>query len=120
MRVWRQTLTGVSALFFTQSNKARQLMVDFFDRLRNDQKLKESLQLAADIPDQDLKSKLHILLSLNFAEIKPTDTFLTSLLGIRDPSVAQSQGSTQKLSSDIGKDTGQKLENPAADIPKSA
>jgi hypothetical protein len=44
-------IDAVAALFFVQSNKARQLMVDFFDRLRNDRKLEESLKLAINIPD---------------------------------------------------------------------
>lgn len=75
----------VAALFFVQSNKARQLMVDFFDRLRKDRKLDESLKLALDIPDAELKSRLYTLLSLSFAEIAATDVFLVSLLGIREP-----------------------------------
>ncbi len=40
-------IDAVAALFFVQSNKARQLMVDFFDRLRNDRKLEESLRLGS-------------------------------------------------------------------------
>jgi hypothetical protein len=75
-------IDAVSALFFVQSNKARQLMVDFFDRLRNDRKLDESLRLAAGISDPILQNRLHSLLALNFAEIKPTDGFLSSVLGI--------------------------------------
>jgi hypothetical protein len=37
-------------------------MVDFFDRLRKDRKLDESLKLALDIPDAQLKSRLYALL----------------------------------------------------------
>jgi len=83
-------IDAVAALFFVQSNKARQLMVDFFDRLRNDRKLEESLKLAVGIQDAELKSRLHTLLSLSFAEIKPTDGFLSSMPGIRDPGSAPS------------------------------
>lgn len=75
-------IDAVSALFFVQSNKARQLMVDFFDRLRSDKKLEESLRLAAAIDDKQLRSRLNTLISLHFADIKPTDSFLTSVFGI--------------------------------------
>lgn len=75
-------IDAVSALFFVQSNKARQLMVDFFDRLRNDRKLEESLKLASGIEQADLRSRLNALLSLSFADIKTNDGFLASLLGI--------------------------------------
>ena len=34
-------IDAVSALFFVQSNKARQLMTEFFDKLRTDRKLNE-------------------------------------------------------------------------------
>lgn len=75
-------IDAVSALFFVQSNKARQLMVDFFDRLRSDRKLEESLNLASSLSDIELKARLCTLLSLSFADIKPTDAFLVSLMGI--------------------------------------
>src|SRR5258706_11140655 len=48
----------VSALFFVQSNKARQLMTDFFDKLRMDRKFEESLRLADQITDTKLQSAL--------------------------------------------------------------
>jgi hypothetical protein len=77
-------IDAVAALFFVQSNKARQLMVDFFDRLRNDRKLEESLKLAIALPDVELRRRLHAFLALSFADIKPTDTFLAALLGIQE------------------------------------
>ncbi|HEX4966303.1 MAG TPA: hypothetical protein VF173_36175 [Thermoanaerobaculia bacterium] len=72
----------VSALFFVQSNKARQLMVDFFDRLRSDRKLEESLTLASSLENAELKGRLYALLSLSFADIKSNEAFLASLMGI--------------------------------------
>lgn len=39
----------ISALFFVQTNRARVLMVDFFDRLRVDRKLREALSLAEQV-----------------------------------------------------------------------
>jgi hypothetical protein len=59
----------VAALFFVQSNKSRQLMVDFFDKLRVDRKLDEALRLASSVDDKKTGSNLKALLSLNFAEI---------------------------------------------------
>jgi len=73
-------IDAVSALFFVQSNKARQLMTEFFDKLRADRKFEEALNLADQIPDNHLKSKLKILLSMNFADIKTSDTILTLIL----------------------------------------
>jgi len=70
-------IDAISALFFVQSNKARQLMIDFFDNLRTDRKFEESLKLSEQIPDVNLKSKIKILLALNFAEVKVSDNILT-------------------------------------------
>jgi hypothetical protein len=56
---------AVSALFFVQSNKARALMIEFFDKLRADRKLEEALRLANDLPDAIMQSRLRILLALN-------------------------------------------------------
>lgn len=60
-------IEAVSALFFVQSNKARTLMADFFDKLREDRKLDESLQLAEKMADSDLKWRLQAVLSLKFS-----------------------------------------------------
>jgi TRADD-N domain-containing protein len=62
-------IDAVAGLFFVQSNKARQLMVEFFDKLRIDRKLDEALRLADSIEDKMTASHLKALLSLNFAEI---------------------------------------------------
>ena len=42
-------IDAVAALFFVQSNKARQLMTDFFDKLRIDRKLDESLNVLKEL-----------------------------------------------------------------------
>jgi hypothetical protein len=73
-------IDAVSALFFVQSNRARQLMTEFFDKLRTDRKFEESLKLANQIPDDLLKSKIKILLSINFADIKASDDIVNSLI----------------------------------------
>jgi len=76
---------AVSALFFVQSNKARSLMIEFFDKLRADRKLEEALRLASDLPDAMLQSRLRVLLALKFVDRKSTDEFLSSILGVTGP-----------------------------------
>ncbi len=75
-------IDAVAALFFVQSNKARQLMVEFFDRLRNDQKLEESLRLVHAIENIETKSRLQSMLAIHFVDVKVSDSFLGSLIGI--------------------------------------
>lgn len=62
-------IDAVAGLFFVQSNKSRQLMVEFFDKLRVDRKLDEALRLASSVEDTKTASHLKALLSLNFAEV---------------------------------------------------
>jgi hypothetical protein len=62
-------IDSVSALFFVQSNRARQLMTEFFDKLRIDRKLDESLNLVEAIADKELQGRMQALLALNFVEV---------------------------------------------------
>ena len=78
-------IDAVSALFFVQSNKARQLMSEFFDKLRVDRKLEESLRLCNDIHNPDLRNRLRTLIALNFSDVKPREELLSSILGIENP-----------------------------------
>lgn len=73
-------IEAVSALFFVQSNKSRDLMSSFFDKLRSDRKLEEAISLANQIPDENLQSKIKMILSLNFAQVSTTDDILTLVL----------------------------------------
>lgn len=73
-------IEAVSALFFVQSNKSRDLMSSFFDKLRSDRKLEEAITLANQIPDENLQSKVKMILSLNFAQVSTTDDILTVVL----------------------------------------
>jgi hypothetical protein len=66
-------IDAVAALFFVQSNKARQLMTEFFDKLRIDRKLDESLKLLTQIEDNTISSRVKALLAINFAEVKIND-----------------------------------------------
>lgn len=73
-------MEAVSALFFVQSNKSRELMSSFFDKLRTDRKLEDAIILANQIPDEQLQSKIKVILSLNFAEVTTTDEILGVVL----------------------------------------
>jgi hypothetical protein len=75
------TMNAVASLFFVQSNKARELMTAFFDKLRSDSRadrqLDESLELVREIPDAALKARLMATLALRFAGIKPENDILS-------------------------------------------
>jgi hypothetical protein len=86
-RTWVTVAAGtiidaVAALFFVQSNKARELMVEFFDRPRNDRKLEESLKIASTLPDPTLSSRLGVILALNLADAKPSDDLVSKLFNV--------------------------------------
>lgn len=70
----------VSALFFYQSNKARQLMSDFFDRLRSDRKLEESLKLCDAIDEPIMRNALKVRLSLFFSGLEAGDPVATEII----------------------------------------
>lgn len=74
-------IDAVAALFFVQSNKARQLMTEFFDKLRADRKLEESLNLASQVPDQILQSRLKIIIAMNLADVKSSEAILPLIIG---------------------------------------
>lgn len=80
-------IDAVSALFFVQSNKSRELMSTFFEKLRTDRKIEESLKLADSITDENLRSKLKLILSLHFAEIVTSDNIVSIVFKDLDKSV---------------------------------
>jgi hypothetical protein len=71
---------AVSALFFVQSNRARELMVSFFDRLRSDRRLRDALALAEGIDDERLRSRLQTQLALSLADSSDSEGTLDILL----------------------------------------
>jgi hypothetical protein len=79
-------IDAVSALFFVQSNKARQLMTEFFDKLRVDRKLDEALRLMSEIPDPVIASRLKGIVALTFAEVQTDNAVLTAMLSKPDKS----------------------------------
>jgi Cyanobacterial TRADD-N associated 2-Transmembrane domain len=72
-------IDAVSALFFVQSNRAREQMAAFFDKLRADQKLLDALQLCRNIGDVDLRNRLQTVLALSLSDTKITEQMVASL-----------------------------------------
>ncbi len=68
-------IDAVAGLFFRQSNQARQLMTEFFDKLRVDRQFQEALRLCESITDAHLQSVLKVRLSLFFAGIRDNTDF---------------------------------------------
>ena len=96
---------AVAALFFVQSNKARQLMSDFFDKLRTDRKLDESLKLIESIKNLKLQGRIQAAVAVRFASVEIGDETLLSLLDdpteMRNTAVSlNASGSSVYVSSD--------------------
>ncbi len=83
-------IDAVAALFFVQSNKARQLMTEFFDKLRVDRKLDESLSVLSQIEDKTIASRVKALLALNFAEVNVSDDLFRQVVSLEGSTHAQS------------------------------
>lgn len=75
-------IDAVSTLFFIQSNKARHLMTEFFDKLRIDRKFDESLLLSDNIPDTSIQSRLKVLMALNFAGVSPPESVVREIISL--------------------------------------
>jgi hypothetical protein len=71
----------VAALFIVQSNKARALMADFFDRLRSDRKLDQAVAMATELSDQDISSRLKAVLALRLVDAKASPSVLQAVIG---------------------------------------
>jgi hypothetical protein len=72
-------IDAFSALIFVQSNKARQQMAEFFDKLRTDEKLQEGLKLCAVIPDVSLQNKVRAVLAFTLSGAALTDEIIASI-----------------------------------------
>jgi hypothetical protein len=64
---------AVSVLFFVHSNKARQLMIEFFEKFQSERRIKESLKLVEKISDEKSKQEAQMLLALKLAGINVND-----------------------------------------------
>ncbi|XCN74744.1 MAG: hypothetical protein Q3M24_08375 [Candidatus Electrothrix aestuarii] len=76
---------AVAALFFHQTNRARALMADFFDRLRTDRKLEESLKLCNATSNSVLQDALRVRLALHFSGIDNSEQALKDILTLTTP-----------------------------------
>lgn len=93
-------IDAVSALFFYQSNKARVLMSEFFDRLRSDRKLEESLKLCDSIDNEPMRNALKVKLSMYFAGIEKSDEITSEIISIITGNRKTHNKSSQKDSSE--------------------
>jgi hypothetical protein len=82
---------AVSALFFTQSNQARKMMAAFFDKLRDDRRLEESLKLTDEIREEPLRSSLKALLAMQLINAKASPSVLPGFYPDRDASPPASE-----------------------------
>lgn len=88
---------AVAALFFVQSNKARQLMADFFDKARMDRKLDESLVLASQVEDPMIAARLKAYLAISFADVEPSGEVLQAIVMDAIPSAATGVSQTDTV-----------------------
>lgn len=63
-------LESVAGLFFYQSNRTQKAMIDFFEKLRNDNRVKDALELCNSIEDVEMKNQLKSKLALHFVGIR--------------------------------------------------
>jgi hypothetical protein len=93
-------IDAVSALFFVQSNKARQLMVEFFDKLRMDRKLDEALSLIDKIQDPIIASKVKSVVAMNFSEVSLKSDIVHAMFLYPKPDAKQSSTKRDASSGD--------------------
>jgi hypothetical protein len=93
---------AVAALFFVQSNKARQLMTDFFDKLRVDRKLDEALSLIGAIREPGVASRAQAIVALNFSDVQITDAILATMLKADATTSAPPDGPQHRAHEDAG------------------
>jgi hypothetical protein len=83
-------IDAVAALFFVQSNKARQLMTEFFDKLRVDRKLDEALLLMKQMQDPTMASRVQGIVALSFCDVGLDKMTLADLLGVTEKPISSS------------------------------
>ncbi|WP_280186080.1 MULTISPECIES: TRADD-N-associated membrane domain-containing protein [Nocardia] len=79
-------IEAVAGLFFTLSNKSRTLLIDFFDKLREDRQFEEALMLARALPKTPIKDRLHVALAIHLA--KADQAVLNSVISASDAEAA--------------------------------
>jgi hypothetical protein len=97
-------IEAVSALFFVQSNRARVLMEQFFDRLREDRALDEALRLSDEVTDPLVQSRLKTALAFTLADSKASDSVIQTVMGEpKQVPTAPNRKSVQADSAEEGK-----------------
>jgi len=71
---------AVAGLFFTVNARTQKVMVEFFDKLRSDQRVEDAMDIASKLPDTTMASKLQALLALNFTEMKDIPDLFRQLI----------------------------------------
>jgi hypothetical protein len=74
-------IEAVATLFFVQSNKARMLMEQFFDRLRADRALDEALRLSDEVSDTLVQSRLKTALAFTLAGSEASEGVMKTVMG---------------------------------------
>lgn len=114
-------IDAISALFFTQSNRARRLMTEFFDKLRRDRQFNESLRLCRSITDDYLQSLLKVQLSLFFAGIPVADEITQTLISQRESGASPSADTSHSaMASKKSEETNKANNANAVDAKKHA
>lgn len=71
---------AVAGLFFQQSNRARKLMSEFFEKLRADRRLDESLKLCDAIDNKFMRNALKVKLSLDFSGLEDSHNIAKDII----------------------------------------
>jgi uncharacterized membrane protein (DUF485 family) len=71
---------AVSALFFTVNARAQKVMVEFFDKLRDDRRIEEALRLRSTITDEAMANRLQVLLALQFVTADEAPALLRQIV----------------------------------------
>jgi hypothetical protein len=77
---------AVSALFFTVNARAQKVMVEFFDKLRDDRRIEEALRLRSTITDEGIANRLQVLLALQFVTADEAPALLRQIVDPWGPS----------------------------------
>lgn len=62
-------IDGVSALFYTLSNKTNEKISEFFQELTKDSNIKDAIMLSQNIKDDNIKDELNVKLALHLSGI---------------------------------------------------
>ncbi|MGH3853600.1 MAG: TRADD-N-associated membrane domain-containing protein [Pseudonocardiaceae bacterium] len=78
-------IEAVSLLFVGQDRRNQQRMFEFFERLREDRKLDESLELLRMITDDSIRSRMQAILALHFGGIEDKVPLFETMISDRRP-----------------------------------